>query len=266
MTSFLSFSFLAFGFGLLGGSLLQAWVLRTRSGKSIIKGRSFCPHCNAHIQWRDLIPVVSYFVLKMRCRSCQQKISSQYPLVESITALLFLLVFVIHVSVLDTFNLANFPLLPFLRDVVIVFFLEFVFIYDWLFGEIWDKTTLFPGFILFFLSLALGWRSWESMLLGILIGGGFFLLQFILSKGRWIGGGDIRLGFFMGVVLGFPLITIALFLAYIGGAIISVFLLLLGKKDRKSHIPFGVFLSTATFIIMFWGEDILQWYLSLLKS
>ena len=94
------------------------------------------------------------------------------------------------------------------------------------------------------------------------IAGGFFLLQFVISKGKWIGGGDIRLGLFMGASLGFPEILIALFLAYILGSFIGIFLIIIGKKKMSSKLPFGTFLAPATLITLFCGDKILEWYLS----
>jgi len=102
------------------------------------------------------------------------------------------------------------------------------------------------------------------MLIGAAIGGGFFLAQFILSRGKWIGGGDIRLGVFMGVILGWQLTLVALFLAYIVGAIISVGLIAAKKKTLASKVPFGTYLTVTTFVSMFWGSQILNWYIHLI--
>jgi prepilin signal peptidase PulO-like enzyme (type II secretory pathway) len=95
------------------------------------------------------------------------------------------------------------------------------------------------------------------------IGSGFFLLQFVISKGRWIGGGDIRLGFFMGAILGWPHVLTALFISYILGSFISIFLLLYRRKEWGDKIPFGTFLALGTFITMLWGPSLVNWYLSL---
>ena len=100
-------------------------------------------------------------------------------------------------------------------------------------------------------------------LVSALIAGGFFLLQFLVSKGKWIGGGDIRLGILMGLMLGWPNVLVALFLSYILGSIIGIILILSKKATMKSQIPFGTFLTASTFIALLWGEWILNKYLSL---
>ncbi|MBU2260243.1 prepilin peptidase, partial [Patescibacteria group bacterium] len=96
-----------------------------------------------------------------------------------------------------------------------------------------------------------------------IIGAGFFLLQFVISKGRWIGGGDIRLGLLMGFTLGYPVILLAMILAYFIGSIISIGLVASGKKSWDSQVPFGVFLTVSTIATLFFGQEIMSWYLRL---
>lgn len=260
------FSVFIFIFGMLWGSFLNVWVYRTRVGQSIFKPASFCPNCGHTIRWYDLIPVLSFLLLKGKCRDCKKKISLQYPLIELATGVLSVVVFLSTVvATTHPLTLQTIPYVTLIRDLAIVFFLEFVFIYDFLYGEIPDKVTLIPAFVLFLFSLIFKWNNFQNLVIGVLIGAGFFLAQFLISKGRWIGGGDIRLGFFMGVILGSSLIAVALFFAYIGGAILAIPLLLLKKKERQSTLPFGTFLSTATVVASLWGKDIMDWYLSLLN-
>jgi prepilin signal peptidase PulO-like enzyme (type II secretory pathway) len=113
--------------------------------------------------------------------------------------------------------------------------------------------------VMLFLNFYLGF-AWQDLLISALIGGGFFLVQFVISQGRWIGGGDIRLGFLMGLALGWPQIIAALMLAYSLGAFVGVVLIIFSRKKWDSQIPFGVFLTTATIIILFWGDFLVQWY------
>ena len=99
--------------------------------------------------------------------------------------------------------------------------------------------------------------------MGAVIGASlFFLIIFLVSKGKWLGFGDVKLAFFMGIFLGFPNILTALFLAFFIGAIIGVGLILAEKKNLKSQVPFGPFLIAGTFIALFWGEQLIDWYLS----
>ena len=150
------------------------------------------------------------------------------------------------------------------RDLVILVFLTFIFIYDLQYREIFNFATVIPGVALFLTALVFGWQDLPSMLAGVLVGAGFFLLLYLLSKGAWIGGGDVRLGFFMGVILGWPKILAALLFAYIIGAVVSLILVLAGKKTLKSETPFGTYLVVGTMIALFGGEALIKWYVAFL--
>jgi len=151
------------------------------------------------------------------------------------------------------------------RDWALALNLAFIFLYDLNYGEIIDSSTIPTSLLLFFFSWSLGWQTWQSMVVGVVVGAGVFLFQFLVSKGKWVGGGDIRLALLMGVILGWPNIILALMLAYVLGAIFSLILVALKKKDLKSETPFGTYLTVATFVAMLWGERIVSWYLSLLQ-
>jgi len=241
--------------GLLFGSFLNAWIWRTRSGKPIWKGRSMCPKCSNTLTWKENIPLVSFVWLRGRCLTCQDTISIQYPLVELAMACLFAFSAWFH---------AGYILLAF-RDAFILFFLTFVFVYDTLYQEIWDRMTTYPAFALLIPTALLGWHSGMSITVGIVVGAGFFLLQYLVSKGKWIGGGDIRLGMFMGVILGWPLILVALFFAYVGGTLFVLPFLMLGKKHMATRVPFGAYLTVGTVIAMFYGMQIVSWYVGLIS-
>jgi prepilin signal peptidase PulO-like enzyme (type II secretory pathway) len=244
-----------FCIGAILGSFLYAWVLRKGNKKSIASGRSICVACNYQLSWYDNIPIVSIIMLKGKCRKCSKKIGKNYLLAELGLGLLFGWV------AINFTGLFSFGLLLYL---LIVCFLFFIFFYDIEFMEIHDETTIYPAIILFMISLIFSLHTWQSMLIGILVGAGFFWLQYVISKGKWIGGGDIRLGIFMGVILGWPHVLIALLLAYFSGAIIGVILIILKKKTLASETPFGTYLALATFITMIYGEQIVQWYLGLM--
>jgi prepilin signal peptidase PulO-like enzyme (type II secretory pathway) len=127
-----------------------------------------------------------------------------------------------------------------------------------------DKIILPSCLIVFVFNLVLG-AGWLDLVISAIIGSSFFLFQFLVSQGRWIGGGDIRLGFFMGLVLGnWQHLLVALFLAYMLGSVVGIPLILAKKKKWGEKIPFGIFLSTATLIALFWANDILSWYMGYL--
>lgn len=253
--------FFVFLIGLCFGSFLNAWIWRVHENMNIWGDRSICPVCHQHLAWYDNIPLVSYFLfLGGKCRKCHNKISWQYPLVEFITACLFVFIAWRHGFHVD------FVLSPKLvYDLIVVFFLLFIFIYDFKYQEILDRSTLIPALLLFFISVSLGWHSWFDMALGIIIAGGLFLFQYLVSSGKWIGGGDVRLGVLMGIILGWQGAILALFISYIIGAVVGLLSLWLRKKDLKSEIPFGTFLTVGTFVVMFWGTRVIEWYMGLLR-
>ncbi len=244
--------------GSIFGSFLNALIWRSRERMSLVNGRSRCVHCLTIIRPTDLVPLLSFCVLRGKCRDCEKNISFQYPIVEFLMGLLFVFFAIVHS--LDFFQLH----LEYIRDILIAMCLLFIFIYDLQYMEILDRATTIPAGILFVISLLFGWQTFGSMLAGAIVGVGFFLIQFVLSKGTWIGGGDIRMGLFMGVVLGWSTILIGLFLSYIFGAFAGVLLLTSRKKEPGAKIPFGVYLSVGTLVAMVWGADIIQWYMSLL--
>ncbi|MCK5459898.1 prepilin peptidase [Candidatus Parcubacteria bacterium] len=253
-----------FIFGTIIGSFLNVIIFRLRAKKQFLKGRSCCPKCKKKIIWYDNIPIVSFLILRGRCRNCKTKISFQYPLVELSTGILFVIIFFHNYQLLFNLLTTDYRLLiTIFRDLFFVSVLIIIFVYDLKYYLILDKIT-FPAIIIASIfNLLLGF-SLANILISAIIGGSFFLIQFLISKGRWIGGGDIRLGILMGVMLGWKMALLAIMIAYIIGAIISVILLTFKKKGLKSQIPLGTFLSAATIIVMLYGNEILEWYLETL--
>jgi prepilin signal peptidase PulO-like enzyme (type II secretory pathway) len=252
---------IVFILGLIMGSFLNVVVLRLKTNEKFVKGRSHCDKCDHILKWYENIPLLSYVFLFGKCSKCKQNISFQNPLVELATGILF------FITYLNIFNGLNILFLIFY--LIIVSFLIIIFIYDLKYYLILDKVSI-PAIVIVFLFqllfLILGYQSFNNFLFVILsgvIGGGWFALQFFLSKGKWVGGGDIRLGFLMGLVLGWPGILVALGLAYVGGTIILLPFVLVKKKKMKSQIPFGTFLVPATIAVMFWQVQIIEYYLSI---
>lgn len=250
---------MVFVLGLSIGSFLNVCIWRTRENISIVRGRSMCPNCHFSVKWYDNIPLLSFILLKGKCRRCSKNISWQYPIIEFVTGILFLFVAWWHNGS------SCFLTLEMARDWMIISFLIFIFVYDFKHQEILSIPTIVLSIFLFLFSIPTGWNSWQNMLIGAGVGGGFFFLQYIVSKGKWIGGGDVRLGLLMGVILGWPDILFALFVSYIIGAISGLIMINRNKKDMKSEVPFGTYLTIGTFVTMFWGEKIVNWYLGLIN-
>lgn len=267
----LLFWLLAFALGLLFGSFLQCAIYRLHHGLSFLTGRSLCDHCRKKIAWHDNIPVLSYLLLRGRCRACHQKITWEYPLVEMVSGLLFLLVaWHYYPLLLIAPNLVN-CLLVFRAWLFAVILLS-IFLYDLKYYLIPDVLVLPATAFALALNLittALGDSSFHflstqflNFLLAAFAAGGFFLFLFLVSKGQWIGGGDIRLGLLLGVLLGWPNILVALFLAYVVGALVGVVLIALKKKTLSSAVPFGTFLTAGAFVALLWGPWLIEQYLN----
>lgn len=242
-----------FFLGACVGSFINALVWRMATEKSIVFGRSQCTSCDALIAWYDLVPIASFFLLRGRCRACAKKISWQYPIVEVVMGALFVM----------TAIGAQFDVSLLLRWYFIAS-LAVIFLYDFRYRLI-PLTVTLPATLIALIS-ALVVQKQSILLYGgsLLIGAGFFGVQYVVSRGRWIGVGDLFLGLMMGAILGYPLILLALFLAYISGAMISLILLVMKKVTIKSCVPFGPFLCAATIVTMLYGEKLMAWYFSLL--
>lgn len=257
--------FVVFLLGAVIGSFINCIIYRLHANKSFTRGRSFCPKCKHQLSWYDNIPIISYLVLKAKCRYCNKPISIQYPLVEAITGILFLIVFITT----NNFQLSIFNFILIFRNWIFACILTIIFIYDLKYYLILDKITIPAMVVVLLLNYLLSNNFQFSIFIFLtnylfsgLLAGGFFLIQFLLSRGRWIGGGDIRLGFLIGFMLGWPNILVALFLAYILGSVVGIGLIILKKKTMRSQVPFGTFLSFATLVALLFGDYISDWYLN----
>lgn len=236
--------------GLVIGSFFNAFLWRFGRGESVLRSRSRCVHCRHELSALELIPVVSYLVLGGRCRWCKKTIPWHYPVVELATGLLL-------IPPLSIFGFSE----TFLAVSFLVLVLEVLFLIDLRYEVLPDEITvpgiLLSGIVAYFLG-----QSFETALLGGILGAGFFAFQHFLSHGRWIGAGDIRLGALMGVTLGWQHLLVALLVAYILGALVSVFMVAGKWKTWQSHVPFGTFLTGATYLVLLWGDQLLNFYTS----
>jgi len=256
--------------GLVVGSFLNCVVYRISEKKSFVSGRSFCPHCKHNLSWYDLVPVFSFAFLKGKCRYCGKPISWQYPIVEICTGCIFLLIFNLILPEASLGLATGQAIFNFLINLAYLFtitsLLIIIFIFDLKWYLIPDKvlfwavgaTAVFHLYSFVFDLYSKGQIS--NFLFSALGASGFFLAIFLLTGGKAMGFGDVKLAFFMGLFLGWPKIITALFLAFLIGAIIGLILIIGKKKQLKSEVPFGPFLITGLFITFFWGEKILNYY------
>ncbi|OGZ79474.1 MAG: hypothetical protein A2528_02365 [Candidatus Staskawiczbacteria bacterium RIFOXYD2_FULL_37_9] len=280
---FIVLNVFVFLLGISIGSFLNCAIYRLEQKKKLT-GRSFCPHCKHTLIWKDLIPVFSFLYLRGKCRYCHKKISWQYPLVEIAAGILFLIIFLMSSRALPQQGVAIQSICTKLLDchvasllamtayLVFMFYvassLVIIFIYDLKHYLIPDKVLL-PAIIITFL-----YRLFESFwipafagmtVLAVIISAGFFFIIWLVSRGRWMGFGDVKLAVLMGLLLGVSNVLVALFLAFFFGAIIGIILMILDRKGLKSEIPFGPFLILGTFMALFWGSVIISWYLNIFK-
>ena len=256
-----------FLFGLIVGSFLNVLILRLPKNLSI-GGRSHCQNCNLDLTWRDLFPVFSYLFLRGKCRQCKQKISSRYVLIELITGILFALTwFIVQPQDLTTWILL-------FRNWLIVSVLITVFVIDLEHYLILDKIVFPATLVVVFLNIALDYFNSSSFVdinsftlggvLSALLGASIFFSLWFFSKGKWMGFGDVKFMLFLGMALGFPDFFVSLFLAFVLGGIVGIMLIVSGKKAMQSQLPFGTFLSLASLLALFYGKNMLAWYLSFL--
>ena len=246
--------------GLVVGSFLNCVIYRLNTKESFLFSRSHCPKCHHILKWYDLIPILSFIIVKGKCRYCKKKISWQYPLVEIATGIVFLLILNYELRIMNYgFNLEI--MLNSLFLILNSCFLIVIFVYDLKHYIIPDKI-IYPA-IAIVLIFNFQFSIFNSSILSGLGAAGFFFLFWLISRGRWMGFGDVKLGFFMGLFLSWPNILVALFSAFFIGAIIGIGLIALGKKTLKSQVPFAPFLVIGTFIALFFGKEIINWYMSL---
>ncbi|MFA6917995.1 MAG: prepilin peptidase [Candidatus Gracilibacteria bacterium] len=266
---------LIFIFGTIIGSFLSVVIHRLRTDKKgILFSRSICPACKKQLKWRHLVPVFSWLFLRGKCGYCGSKISSHYLTLELATGLTFLATFLAF-NFLNAIPLASDPTLfdysmnwqtfeLFIFYIIEFSFLIGIFFYDYLHQEIPDSLSI-PAIVI---AIAGGIIFHNPSMLGMLIGGAgiftFFLLQLLISKGKWIGGGDLRMGLLIGVLFGWEKALIALVISYVLGSIVGLYLIARGKATRKSAIAFGPFLVIGTMITVFFGDLLLISYLSML--
>lgn len=242
--------------GLAFGSFASVIIHRLHAqDKSLLGARSFCPRCANKLRVRDLIPVVSFLMNKFKCHFCKQPIAFRYPLLELGMAAIFFLT----VSLIGTGDVTQ---------AVFYLFIAFVFIvltfYDFLFKEIPDQISLPAIFITILYVLLNDVFTVGNLAIGIAIPVVFFSVLHFGSKGRWLGGGDIRIGALMGALLGYPMVLAGLFFGYLFGSIFSIMGLVFKKFSRRTQIPFAPFLLLGTYVAMFWGQAIMDWYFAML--
>lgn len=263
--------------GVIFGSFINAFIwrlhlksdprLKQNSKYSILNGRSMCPRCKHILSPIDLVPIFSWLFLRGKCRYCHKPIDIQYPLVEIISGLLFLLSYIYWPLQFSPWSYLLFSLWLLL----LILFIS-LSLYDFKYKILPNNLTYLSSVLaliyvsLYFVHYEHNFAYILSRVLGIIFSSGIFYLIYQISDGKWIGGGDVKLCVTLGLILGGPLETILMiFLASLIGSLLSLILLLVNKLKKNMTIAFGPLLIASTFICFFFGPQIINWYTTLVN-
>jgi len=245
---------LIFILGLIVGSFSNVCIYRIPRNESIIYPASHCPKCRSKIKPVDNIPLLSFILLKGRCRNCKSKISIQYPIVELITGLIYLIIYL-------TYGLSIQSLIYIILSSALII-MAFIDLNEQIIPDVISLPGIVIGFII---SFFVPYISFINSALGVVVGGGIILIiglgGSVIFKKEAMGGGDVKLAAMIGAFLGWRYIIISLFLGFFLGALAGIILILSKIKSREDVVPFGPFIVLGSFITLLWGEQIISWYL-----
>jgi leader peptidase (prepilin peptidase)/N-methyltransferase len=231
-------------FGLILGSFLNVIILRLDKKPGILTGRSECPKCLSVLKWYDLIPVLSFILLRGKCRYCNKTISPIYPVVELAVALTFFIFIYFNPSI---------SILATGYYLIILYFLIGIFFFDFLYYEIPDKIV-FPliAFVIIYNLLTDRGVLLNASVTGLVMAG-LFAILFVASKGQWVGFGDAKLSLLIGLVMPYPMGPVALIISIWVAAFWGMAMIALKRANMKTELPFGTFLTavSAVFIIFY---------------
>ena len=237
-----------FLFGITIGSFLNVCIYRIPRGETVVTTPSHCMNCGHKLSWFELIPLFSYIFLRGRCRDCKSRISPQYPIVEAINGFLYVLVFFTNGFGIESIIYSLFTSALLVITVI-----------DWRIYEIPIGINIFI-FILGCLRVVLDFSHFSGYLIGFFAGRGLLLLLYIATKGRAIGGGDIKLMAVAGLLLGWKLVLLGFFIGCILGSVIHIIRMKVSGADRV--LAMGPYLSAGLFLAMLWGNNFIGWYLN----
>ena len=245
---------LIFILGLIVGSFSNVCIYRIPRNESIIYPASHCPKCRSKIKPVDNIPLLSFILLKGRCRNCKSKISIQYPVVELITGLIYLIIYLTYALSVQTLIYIILS-----SALIIIAFID-------LNEQIVPDVISLPGIVIgFIISFFVPYISFINSALGVAVGGGIILIiglgGSVIFKKEAMGGGDVKLAAMIGAFLGWRYIIISLFLGFFLGALAGIFLIISKIKSREDVVPFGPFIVLGSLITLLWGEKIINWYI-----
>jgi len=232
--------------GLCIGSFANVLLFRLGKKGGIFFGRSECPHCSAVLKWYDLIPVLSFILLKGRCRNCRKKISKIYLLVEIAMACL---------ALFTVFKIGALSWL-FLFEGLIIFSLFVLVLFDIFYRTLPNKIVLLLLFAVLAKDFIFDRSNIKNLLFTALILGAFFAIMYLASKGRWLGFGDVKLVFIIGLLFGYPFGYLAVTAAVWLAALTGIALMAANKAGLKTSLPFGAFMAGASIAFIIFQNEI----------
>jgi len=239
--------------GLIVGSFCNVCIYRIPKNESIIYPASHCSKCRSKIKPVDNIPLLSFILLKGRCRNCGSKISIQYPVVELLTGIIYLIIYLIY-----GLSIQSLIYIILSSALIIIAFID-------LNEQIVPDVISLPGIgVGLILSFFVPYLSFINSALGVVVGGGIILIIALVGsmifKKEAMGGGDVKLAAMIGAFLGWRYTIISLFLGFFLGDLAGIFLILSKIKSKEDMVPFGPFIALGSLITLLWGEKIIAWY------
>jgi leader peptidase (prepilin peptidase)/N-methyltransferase len=258
ITNYLT-EFLIFVFGICIGSFLNVCIYRLPESKSIVHPRSMCPRCGTLIASYDNIPILSYMVLRGKCRYCGARISLRYPVIECISG-----IFAVGVFLKYGLSFEALIYFTFIATLLVITFIDID-------HQIIPDVISLPGIPIFFAaSFALPDITLVESILGVLIGGGSLWivaqLYYVLTRKEGMGGGDIKLLAMMGAIIGWKGVLFTIFVASAIGTVVGILVMLKTRTSMKLKVPFGPFLAIGAIAYIFLGPQLMAWYFNLLRQ
>ena len=241
---------LVFIYGIIVGSFLNVCIYRIPLKESVVTTRSHCMRCGYKLKWYDLVPVFSYVFLRGRCRKCGDRISPQYPIIELLNGILWVLTF-IYTGINITSLIYS----------VVISALIVLSVIDFRTFEIPVSINVYIG-IMALVNIATDYEHILTYIIGMIIVSGVLYLMYFLSNGRAIGGGDVKLMAACGLLLGWKLIIVAFIFGCLYASVIHILRMVISKKDHM--LAMGPYLSAGVITAMWFGSHIVNWYVTCL--
>ncbi len=249
------FHVIIFLFGIVVGSFLNVCIFRIPKHETIVTKNSHCMKCDSRLKWYDLVPLVSWIVLRGKCRVCKEPISKQYPIIEAVNGIAWLMIYFIRGFKYDlVYDVTTVCYMALFSALLVLSVIDF-------------RTLEIPlGCNVFILAVGLihlvvDYSNWLQYVIGLTAVSLFLYIIYVVSKGRGIGGGDVKLMATCGLLLGWKLNIVAFIIGCILGSLIHILRMKISKEDHV--LAMGPYLSMGVMISALWGDMIIAWYMGL---